>query len=84
MTGAARITLPRRPRAARTVLALVDGAIAVEALRELHRVCLAMDSEQPECGGATEDEYDAAMRTAAEALRAYPPGQRVPLWGHGR
>lgn len=58
--------------ASRTVLAAVDGAIAIEVLRELHRVCLAMDAEQIPCGDVSDDEYQAAMACAAEVLAAPP------------
>lgn len=62
--------------ASRTVLAAVSAAIAVEALRELHRVCLGMDLEcQDE--RPTEEQYQAAMDVAAEALRAYPLTERI-------
>lgn len=64
--------------ASRTVLAAVDGAIAIEVLRELHRVCRAMDAEQPECGGASEAEYQVALAAAAEVLQRHPITERMP------
>ena len=62
--------------ASRTVLAAVSAAIAVEALRELHRVCLGMDLERQD-ERPTEEQYQAAMDSAAEALRAYPLTERI-------
>lgn len=70
---AARITLPR---ASSTVLAAVDAAIAIEVLRELHRVCLGMDIDNQDVR-PTEAEYQAVMARAAEALRAYPLTERI-------
>lgn len=64
--------------AARTVLAAVNAAIAVEALRELHRVCLGMDLERQD-ERPTEEQYQAAMDAAAEALRAYPLTERIAI-----
>lgn len=61
---------------ARTVLATVNAALAVEALRELHRVCLAMDLERQD-ERPTEDEYQLAMACAAEALQAFPLTEAV-------
>lgn len=62
--------------ASRTVLAAVDGAIAIEVLRELHRVCLAMDLERQD-ERPTEDEYQLAMACAADALQAFPLTEAV-------
>ena len=60
------------------VLAAVTAAIAVEALRELHRVCLGMDLERQD-ERPTEEQYQAAMDAAAEALRAYPLTERIAI-----
>jgi hypothetical protein len=59
--------MPRRP----PVLTLDAAIAAVAALRELRRVCLAMDAEQ-DALRCTEEEYQAAMRAAEAALARVP------------
>lgn len=54
-----------------SVLTLDVALVAVAALRELHRVCLAMDLECQDARPA-EEEYQAAMRAAKEALARWP------------
>lgn len=55
------------------VLTLNLATRAVAALAELHRVCLAMDAEQTG-ERPTEEEYQAAMTAAGDALTEWPNG----------
>ena len=50
------------------VLTLSVAIHAMDALRELHRLCLAMDAEG-EGERPSEDEYQAVMKEAASALK---------------
>lgn len=59
--------MPRRP----PVLTLDAAIAAVAALRELHRICLAMDAEQ-DAMRCTEEEYQEAMLAAKAALDRVP------------
>lgn len=57
------------------LLTLSAGIAAVDALRELHRVCFGMDAAH-DAARPTEAEYQRALRAAEDALRACPEKTR--------